>query len=162
MKSPPNPARPSIFIKGWSVKTWPQSPLPAEGLEPWGRARGVALKALISFGGSRDCHDQIIIHPRRPCCYATGAVTGSDSVGGLIGYGSKANAASSYWNTQTSGLGVSAGTGAAGLTTAQMWRKENYPGWDSTAVWWFNGGYPKLRALTANTQNAVREWIAYE
>ena len=54
--------------------------------------------------------------------YATGLVTGAGSRGGLIGniVGVLQTITTSYWDTQTTGIATSAGTGATGLTTAQL------------------------------------------
>ena len=52
-------------------------------------------------------------------CYSAGAVSGSSSVGGLIGYKSSSGIVTgSFWDTQTSGQTVSAG--GTGKTTTQM------------------------------------------
>jgi hypothetical protein len=65
--------------------------------------------------------------------YSTGSVTGSTHVGGLTGrnYGT---VSSSFWDTQTSGQGSSAG--GAGKTSAQMMDFDTYDGvgWDITTV----------------------------
>jgi hypothetical protein len=69
-----------------------------------------------------------------------------NAAGGLLGSG-KPEIASCYWDAQTSGLSVSAGTGAEGKTTAEMKQKSTYAGWDFSSVWDISGGYPYLRAL---------------
>jgi WD40 repeat protein len=51
-------------------------------------------------------------------CYSTGAVSGEKYVGGLVGSGSPATVTHSVWDTQASGLSVSAG--GVGLTTTEM------------------------------------------
>jgi hypothetical protein len=50
-------------------------------------------------------------------CYATGTVTGTENVGGLVGY-YRGTVRDSFWDTETSGQGTSAG--GTGKTTAQM------------------------------------------
>ena len=71
--------------------------------------------------------------------YATGNVSGNDSVGGLVGlnHGSINNA---YWNTETTGQNSSAGgdcntNNYCGLTTVEMFQKNNMKGFDFKAVW---------------------------
>jgi hypothetical protein len=65
--------------------------------------------------------------------YSTGSVTGSTHVGGLMGrnYGTVSN---SFWDTQTSGKGSSAG--GTGKTSAQMMDIDTFSGagWDITTV----------------------------
>ena len=72
--------------------------------------------------------------------YATGVVTGSSSFGGLVGnnYGTVSN---SFGNTettnQTQAVGANFGTlsNVTGLTTAQMFDKNNFTGFDFSSVW---------------------------
>lgn len=62
------------------------------------------------------------------------------------------NLDSCYWNTQTTGQTLAAssgtGTGAVGLTTAQMKNQASFVGW-SSSVWnmdaGINNGYPYLK-----------------
>lgn len=78
--------------------------------------------------------------------YSTGEVKGNSYIGGLIGYNnSGAVINSSYWNTQTSNLSISAG--GIGKTTAQMKTKSTFVGWDFTNIWAIDEGksYPYLR-----------------
>ncbi|MEO6031027.1 MAG: filamentous hemagglutinin N-terminal domain-containing protein [Burkholderiaceae bacterium] len=104
--------------------------------------------------------------------YATGTVTGNFAVGGLVGYldgttisnsyatgyvnsysggglvgASNRTVTNSYWNTETSGQGSSAG--GIGLTTAQMQQAGNFNGWDFSTTWFGHPGQdsPLLRAL---------------
>ena len=74
--------------------------------------------------------------------YATGAVVGWGSVGGLVGTGG--NIAQSYWDTQTSGqiIGVGDGnvSGANGLTSAQARTQSSYVGWDFAGTWFMIDG----------------------
>jgi len=65
--------------------------------------------------------------------YATGSVTGSSNVGGLVGQGQPADVTNSFWDTQTSGQGSSAG--GTGKTTAGMMDFDTFDGvWDITTV----------------------------
>lgn len=78
-------------------------------------------------------------------CYAIGSVTGT---GGLIGgTQSGATVTSSYWNTETSGQGSSAG--GVGKTTVEMNTQETFVDWDFDTIWDIdpteNNGYPFLR-----------------
>jgi hypothetical protein len=102
--------------------------------------------------------------------YATGNVSGSDSVGGLVGYHGATDTitntystgvvlgttnaggmvginlgtvSNSFWNTQTSGLISSAG--GTGLSTAQMMQIASFTGWS-----------------IANTGGAGTTWRIYE
>ncbi|MBI1203784.1 MAG: filamentous hemagglutinin N-terminal domain-containing protein, partial [Rhodopseudomonas sp.] len=85
--------------------------------------------------------------------YASGAVTGRDSIGGLIGWnGSSGIIAASYWDTGTTGVGVAIGLdqnatsqsgNIAGLATALATTQACYTGtgcggaggWDFTNIW---------------------------
>ncbi len=68
-------------------------------------------------------------------CYATGNVTGDSHVGGLAG--SNIDTVSlSYWDTETTGLTISAGSNPSyGKTTAEMKRQSTYVDWDFNDVW---------------------------
>ena len=67
---------------------------------------------------------------------ATGAVTGSISVGGLVGY-NEHSITQSYWDMQTTGQTTSAG--GTGRTTAEMQDitsfSTNYADWNFTNIW---------------------------
>ncbi|MCX7668666.1 MAG: hypothetical protein N2439_01150, partial [Anaerolineae bacterium] len=88
--------------------------------------------------------------------YATGSVTGSDYVGGLVGvvwiFGM---VTASFWDTQTTGQTTSAG--GTGKTTAEMKQLATFAGWDiddaggTGAVWRIYDGqtYPLLRGFLA-------------
>ncbi len=80
--------------------------------------------------------------------YSTGLVNGGvpgAEVGGLVG--SKhvdAQVISSYWDTVTSGQGVSAG--GEGKTTAEMMTQSTFAGWDfDIPGMWAMAGYPRLQ-----------------
>jgi filamentous hemagglutinin family protein len=69
--------------------------------------------------------------------YSSGAVSGSTNVGGLVGdlffmapFGAISD---SFWNTTTSGIGVSAG--GTGLTNTQAQQQSSYTGFDFTNTW---------------------------
>ncbi|HBU29158.1 MAG TPA: hypothetical protein DEB56_05505 [Thiobacillus sp.] len=74
--------------------------------------------------------------------YATGAVSGTTNPGGLIGAIDAAmTVADSFWDTDTSLQGTSAGA-ETGLTTAQMQTAANFSAWDTT-IWNIqDGSYP--------------------
>ena len=78
-------------------------------------------------------------------CYSTGTVSGTSSVGGLIGYNySPPTISGCFWDTQTSGSSSSAG--GTGKTTAEMKTQSTFTdaGW-STSIWNMdsgNDGYP--------------------
>ena len=69
-------------------------------------------------------------------CYSIGAVSGSQNVGGLVGFKYSSDPATvnnSYWDTETSGR--SSSIGGSGRTTAEMTLAMNYlvGGWDFIA-----------------------------
>ncbi|MBE0534168.1 MAG: hypothetical protein IH624_00765 [Phycisphaerae bacterium] len=78
-------------------------------------------------------------------CYATGSVSGDSYVGGLVGT-NPGTVSSSFWDTETSGVAVSAG--GTGKATAEMmlWSTYNEAGWDFGHTWKIKGGrdYPRL------------------
>jgi hypothetical protein len=90
--------------------------------------------------------------------FSTGAVTGEEQVGGLIGYDQVGMeyidgvlvytyypVVDSYWDTETSGWDTS--TGGEGKTTAEMTTQTTFSGWDFTDVWTIDDGvsYPCLQ-----------------
>jgi PKD repeat protein len=90
------------------------------------------------------------------CCYSVGRVaTGmSESVGGLIGkiYAADPAIVDCFWDTETSGLSISAG-GATGKTTAEMQALATFANWSiatpaayTDEVWYLVPGedYPRL------------------
>jgi hypothetical protein len=109
-------------------------------------------------------------------CYSTGAVSFSraSSVGGLVGSiggqeGPNGSVTACFWDTQTSGLPISAG--GTGKTTAQMRTAKTFldAGWDfvdeaangTEEIWWINEGkdYPRLwweRSKIRNSNLEIR------
>jgi len=95
--------------------------------------------------------------------YSTGVVTSSgSSVGGLVGSnfdGSGASVTSSFWDVESSGIGVSGDDnyGAVGKTTAEMKMVSTFldAGWDLVGVWNIEDGqiYPLLRKYSAFDSN---------
>ncbi|MCA1902006.1 MAG: hypothetical protein LDL53_07280, partial [Candidatus Hydrogenedens sp.] len=73
--------------------------------------------------------------------YAIGLVTGTTGAGGLVGINS-GSVISSFWNTETSGLLVSAD--GVGKTTQEMFGTQIYIDWDFDFVWKETIYYPKL------------------
>lgn len=72
--------------------------------------------------------------------YAASQVKGNKDVGGLVGHDlHNMIYTSNYWNTDISGLSRGVGSddpeGVSGLTTAQMYDKAQFVGWDFTDVW---------------------------
>lgn len=98
--------------------------------------------------------------------YSTGEVTvvdaGSGNIGGFIG-DNQDTIATSFWDTDTSGLVDGCGTGSANCsdvsskTTTEMKNITTFTGvgWDFTAIWDINGtdnnGYPFFRWQTSST-----------
>ena len=66
--------------------------------------------------------------------YSTGSVTASTNVGGLVGKGQPSDVTNSFWDTQTSGQGSSAG--GTGKLTTEMKDVDTFSGagWDITTV----------------------------
>jgi hypothetical protein len=103
-------------------------------------------------------------------CYSTGPVSKRNiydkgTLGGLIGTRTNhffATVTNSYWNTETSGLTVSAG--GEGLTTAEMIQQVTYTGWDFDDIWYINEGkdYPYLLAFGKPTSVSQRQNIKHK
>jgi hypothetical protein len=88
--------------------------------------------------------------------YATGAVTGKTDIGGLVGINNQGTVSNSYWDTDTSGMNLSAGgEGVVGKTTAEMKQQGTYQGWDFDNIWSIqtnkNKGYPFLKDNPSNS-----------
>jgi hypothetical protein len=85
-------------------------------------------------------------------CYSTGSVSGTSQVGGLIGDNTGA-VTDSFWDKQTSGKDTSAG--GTGKTTADMKEESTFTNWDFVEIW--NIGeeqtYPFLRVYPAGDLN---------
>ncbi|WP_157182314.1 YDG domain-containing protein [Methylobacterium sp. WSM2598] len=67
--------------------------------------------------------------------YASGRVTGTSYVGGLVGAANTPIIAS-FWDTETTGQGTSAGGMGTGLTTASARQARSYAGWSFTTDWY--------------------------
>ena len=78
--------------------------------------------------------------------YSTGSVTASTNVGGLVGKGQPSDVTNSFWDTQTSGQGSSAG--GTGKLTTEMKDVDTFSGagWDITTV------------ADSSTRNTVYIW----
>jgi hypothetical protein len=100
-----------------------------------------------------------LIFPSIAACYSTGAVSGDEAVGGLLGfkeekYVAKEVVTACFWDTQTSGQATSAG--GIGKPTVEIQTAKTFleAGWDfvgETAngtedIWWILEGedYPRL------------------
>jgi len=106
--------------------------------------------------------------------YATGAVTGTTNVGGLSGQVTGGTTSNSYWDTQTTGRGTSAGA-AVGKTTAQMKQLATFVAWDiddagGTGKLWriYEGStYPLMRGfltlltVSAGSASKTYDGLAY-
>ncbi|MFB9275215.1 S-layer homology domain-containing protein [Cohnella cellulosilytica] len=64
--------------------------------------------------------------------YYAGTVDGAAGVGGVFGADSTGSAASAYWDAE---LGGEASGGGEGKTTAEMKRRSTFAGWDFAGVW---------------------------
>lgn len=94
--------------------------------------------------------------------YAANVVRGDSLVGGLVG-SADGNVASSYWNTEISGLDTSAG--GTGLTTAKMMKFASFAGWDTLGYdeYVVDGTdtcdyYEHLHACYSPTGKFIRYW----
>jgi hypothetical protein len=72
--------------------------------------------------------------------YATGAVSGSTFVGGLVGQNDVGGTITAgYWDTETTGQSAGVGrgdsTGTTGLTTSQAFTQSSYAGFDFANTW---------------------------
>lgn len=89
--------------------------------------------------------------------YSSGHVTGVSNIGGFCGMMTVTPViASCYYDTETSGLGVSAG--GVAKTTADMMQQATFAGWDFTNTWGVVEGvdYPVLMAMT---QSEIQMWL---
>ncbi|MDP3513222.1 MAG: GLUG motif-containing protein, partial [Sulfuritalea sp.] len=89
--------------------------------------------------------------------FSSGSVTASGTdVGGLIGYTGGGGVYTSYWDTETSGRGSSAG--GTGKTSAELLTQTTY-GWDFTNTWWMANGNtrPFLRSEYSTTINNAHQ-----
>ncbi len=97
-------------------------------------------------------------------CYSTASVVGSSSVGGLSGYGTASLTINSFWDTQTSGRGTSAG--GTGKTTVQMqtmstfadagWFIADFDGIDADWIMAVEGAsYPQLIRFAYRAGNGI-------
>ncbi|MBB3062777.1 GLUG motif-containing protein [Microbulbifer rhizosphaerae] len=101
--------------------------------------------------------------------YANGSVSGNTKVGGLVGDRSLilTSVRDSYWNTETSGQGSSAG--GTGLTTAEMQNPFTFidAGWDFETVWGKssnsdtpeNSGYMMLREVGVSSDALYDDYV---
>ena len=119
--------RDSSFATGWASSPWPVP------LKPPTAARGGVGGLVGSSCGYIEAS------------YATGAVSGTAAVGGLVGSASFLGVLDSYWDLETSGVRVGVGEndtndngvidaaesswlGAAGMTTAELQAPTDYTG----------------------------------
>ena len=79
-------------------------------------------------------------------CYATGAVSGTFSTGGLVGSNNSATISNCFYDQETSGQSDT-GNGDP-KTTGEMKEQGTFTGWDFTGTWGMGGGindgYPYL------------------
>ena len=93
--------------------------------------------------------------------YSTGEVSGISDVGGFIGSsgGTTNTVSNSFWDTETSGQGSSAG--GTGKTTAEMKDEDTFTnaGWDFTTIWAIDGttnqGYPYFSWIVVTWEGTV-------
>jgi hypothetical protein len=108
------------------------------------------VSGVSHIGGLVGSDNTVSANPTIKNSYFAGQTSGS----GLLGYASTGSShtgiltiTSSYWDIESSGASISAGTGAAGKTTAQMKQRSTYMGWDFASTWNIDNGYPYLRLL---------------
>lgn len=75
-------------------------------------------------------------------CYSIGTVTGNTNKGGFCGFNPAMTISNCFWDTEKSGMATSAG--GNGVPTYLMVRQNNYAGWPTGSIWYFNEGvsYP--------------------
>ncbi len=85
-------------------------------------------------------------------CYSTGSVSGTNYVGGLVGFDAGSSVSDCFWNTDTYGGSSADGTG---ITTAEMIQSTTFinAGWTFSKTTWamysaINSGYPYLAGVT--------------
>lgn len=76
--------------------------------------------------------------------YSTGQVTSTGVLGGLIGEGAS-TVTNSFWDTETSGITVSAG--GIRKSTSEMKIQSTYTNWDFINIWGIDGDYPYLQVF---------------
>ena len=86
-------------------------------------------------------------------CFSTGLISpnpGSENVGGFVGRAMNGSILECYWDTQSSGISSSSGSGASGKTTADMILQSTYQRWNFEALWQMGNrdGYPAHRDLS--------------
>jgi len=118
-------------------------------------AGGNSVGTKDSIGGLVGYHQISATYSQRTVynCYSLRTATGTDNIGGLVGWNNDPNVRNSYWNTQTSNHICS--PAGEGRTTAEMtypYAPDTYSGWDFTSIWSedtanVNGGYPYLRDM---------------
>ncbi len=91
--------------------------------------------------------------------YSVGSVTGVTGVGGMVGESLLATIDSAYWDTEASGVDVSAG--GSPRTTAQMQQQATFSGWDFTDIWRIEESvdYPRLRVFDHQESKAPDAWL---
>ncbi len=81
-------------------------------------------------------------------CYSVGPVSGKLFVGGIVGSITNTTISNTFWDVETSGVGLSGDNnyGATGKNTAQMKTQGTYTDWNFHSKWRINDGldYPKL------------------
>jgi hypothetical protein len=89
--------------------------------------------------------------------FATGTLSGENNVGGLVGESTSGEVEDSYWDEQSTGVSVSAGS-AIGLTTPQMQGQSaptNMAELDFENTWTSTDGYPALLMRTIESRDAT-------
>jgi hypothetical protein len=77
-----------------------------------------------------------------------GSITGTGTLGGIVGSGASVTSVSTYWDTQVTGRSSTADSGSSGESTAAMQTTSTYTGWDFVNIWHspvLGQSYPTLR-----------------
>jgi hypothetical protein len=100
-------------------------------------------------------------------CYAVGAVSGTSTLGGLVGWNidNLTVITGCFWDKQTTGR--SSSNGGTGLLTAAMQTRQTYltAGWDFDTVWRMctdGAGYPKYHWLSMTADFACPDGVGIE
>jgi hypothetical protein len=95
-------------------------------------------------------------------CYAAGSVATAPDAGGMIGKYLSGTVAESYWDVEASGRTASGGgSGVEGKTTSEMQAQATFVGWDFAGVWGIQEAteYPVLQVFESHELSIPDAWL---
>ncbi len=94
-------------------------------------------------------------------CYAAGVVDAATDAGGLIGKYVSGSVVSAYWGVTASGRATSGGGQGSGRTTTQMQQQATFSGWHFDHVWEIDEGvsYPELQLFNREPFRIPDAWL---